>query len=556
MKVHFTHIDDIGVAYDLLNPNSEPNIICQWRFEAVQKRWPILFSGTNTAMEFVCNIPVRWERLWRISQGWTYAPFQFWLTQSFLDPTKNYSYEEIKYWGRLPSFIFFVIGLMAFFLLLKYALPGFRNHKTIALAITLMAGFSLEQRIMAAQMESYAIGLLANCVAIWALIQLRCLNNLPYRWIMIYALALSVSISMQYQAIPLVFSGLLAIFIFDWRNIMGLPTNLLKLASLISLTVFLTYCFIGDITHLSHRGISWNAGPGDQYIVTGNTLFERGLSLLVLIFNKSSYNYYSVISSIQLSPIWANIFGVAIIFVSALGALNLFHNRKVNTYRFFLLLSVIYLITYLLLIFLGRLSFSPTRHLLFFMPFMLIMFGYGLQFIGLKIDRPLIKRFSLIALFTYLIISIATFQDFYEMRVDNLSDQFFKQIVVDRRPDFVLASPNDIEDVFMLSMANTKTFLYLEPINCKGSKIGLGLNEYSVIWYNKRIPVPLLSKEFNNYMKALASNCLSAKDGQEISVHIAENLYMKHSNTEIDLSNYTKNGSNSYYFQLIKVKLH
>ena len=117
LKRHFTHIDDIGVAESLLIRNLDYRDDCS---KINPSDIPILAAKIFTRdLEKLCRLNASINRLSLVSSLWTYAPFQFYTTQALLNRTKSYDYNEIKLLGRLPSYIFYIIGVCSFFLLIS-----------------------------------------------------------------------------------------------------------------------------------------------------------------------------------------------------------------------------------------------------------------------------------------------------------------------------------------------------------------------------------------------------------------------------------------------------
>jgi hypothetical protein len=237
----------------------------------------------------------------------------------------------------------------------------------IPLTLTLVAAFSLEQRIMASQMESYAIGLLSNCFALYAVLELRKLATLLKKQLFGLGLILALAVAMQYQALFLVFSGLITVFILNLNN----SPIWIWLKKFILLNLYFVLCLgltvaILFLRHLS-GGINWNAGPNGEFIVGATTISGKFLKFGSLLLNSSGYNFYSVISAIEIdSFFYANSLGLAFLFLFILGFVFLFLNRKVPQNRFLLSIISVYISLYLLFILLGRFSYAPTRHFLFF----------------------------------------------------------------------------------------------------------------------------------------------------------------------------------------------
>ena len=114
---HFTHIDDIGVADTLIN-----NKLCEILDEKREKysSIPVLkdlykrIAADPSSCEFLNGV----YSYVAVPAYWTYAPVQFFFTKISLSMLNTNSYEVIKYAGRLPSFVFYIFGVLAFVYLL------------------------------------------------------------------------------------------------------------------------------------------------------------------------------------------------------------------------------------------------------------------------------------------------------------------------------------------------------------------------------------------------------------------------------------------------------
>ena len=159
VKTHFTHVDDIGVAQTLLLNNFNQ------KCSNYMSKKNIIINN-----DLLCKIIKLPYLLTVIPRHWTYAPGQFWITNITLqlaDP----DYQDIKIFGRISSFIFHCLGLLSFYYLLRL-LPFIKENTVLILMLVSIPAFSLEQQIYAAQMQSYAVGLFSNSIALIALIKL------------------------------------------------------------------------------------------------------------------------------------------------------------------------------------------------------------------------------------------------------------------------------------------------------------------------------------------------------------------------------------------------
>lgn len=130
MEHHFTHFDDIGLISCLvsLKEQGEPLIGYQ--------RW-----------------------------GWTYAPFQVFITGLFVNP--SFSYKTNLILGRLPSCIAGILSILAMYQLAGQAFKNKKNVKILQLIAILLISVSWENIIYSAQAEPYQIGVL--CIILMTL---------------------------------------------------------------------------------------------------------------------------------------------------------------------------------------------------------------------------------------------------------------------------------------------------------------------------------------------------------------------------------------------------
>ena len=556
MKVHFTHVDDFGVANTLMMPNKPLSSGCLWRFEVLQNRLPTLSILTEPFKNFTCSLPGIRERMGRVSDQWTYAPFQFLITQALLNPGKAYTYEDIKYLGRLPSFFFFIFGLGVFYCLLKSKFQGIKEVNYLPLALTLLLTFSLEQRIMASQMESYAIGILANAIALWGILSLRDIGQISYLKILSLSLVLALAISMQYQSILLVVAGLMALSVCQmhrsWHWVKGF------IFSIVAVILF-AYMFIGDISRLSNRGVSWNKGIDEIFLVHGDTFFQRLSSLVALVFWQTPYNVYSITSPLELSATYANIFGFFVTMFCILGIWYLYVNRNDDSKKFILILGLVYLGIFLSFIFVGKLTYSPTRHLLFYLPLVIIYLGYGIVFILERYPSHMAARFFSALLAAYCAISIFKFDAFYQNRVDVVSTKIVSSALQEFNADFIYVSRWDFDMKWLIGAKNIPFYRHLVDVDCKNSKeISLNnLKKIRFITFGRHGDFDWQDPIFQSQVKDVVMRCSTSQErGIKMGAfHKLNQVSKVGSDTEIDLSNKTKNGTNGLYISQYEIIL-
>ena len=556
LKQHFTHIDDIGVAESLLVRNLDYRDNCA----KIDDRNPLILAARIFIKdsEKICKLHASINRLSLVSSLWTYAPFQFYITQYLLKRDASYSYDEIKLLGRLPSFGFYIIGVLCFFGLTYGIFHREKFGAYIPWILTALVALSLEQRIYAAQMESYSIGLLSNCIAIWCLYKLGQVKDRTYLKLGGISILFAIAVAMQYQAILLVGSGLLAIGLASIPHTFK-PKFFLKFTFLTSGTVFFSYLLVGNVLGFSNRALNWNIGVKGEFLVTGDEFGERLRNLFNVLTDNFFYNLYSIISGIELSPSIANYFGCFFATIFLFGLINLWMRRQ--TFRVLFSFSYIYILVYLVFIFLGKLAFSPTRHFLFYLPFVLIVCGFGFQFILEHIFKrvKLIQILGSALLLTYCLFSLYSFNSFASKRQDLLSENFFTSEIAKTKASFLLYDHYDIEPLLMEGLREFPIFqLSIPEAQCNGFSIySPSNNDIEFIIYSKRRSEwDVDDKYFTDFLSSIIGNCFMPHTKNNVaSLRKVADLVKIDSNTEIDLSNMTKNGSNSYYLQLFSAKL-
>ena len=413
---------------------------------------------------------------------------------------------------------------------------------------------------MASQMHSYAIGLLSFSICLWALFEIVDLQAISYKRLLFASAILAISISMQYQAVLLVAAGLIAIGIaLACKFFKGEVTKkgVLKYCNLLLATLTFSYLLVGNILGMSRRGVSWNAGPSGEFKVSGDGFLDRTISLIKLLINESAYNVYSITSAYELNEFDAAMFGLAILIVCIFG-LNFLVKNSSKENKFFLLFSASYVLILIGFIHIGLLTFSPTRHFLYHLPFMLIWFGYGLLSIGSHLKPRNFQSLIIVISIIYFAGSLLNFEIFADKRRDTISNEVFHNTISSSPSDFWIVGLYDLEIQFMPALKAVKVYA-LNISNCADSnlKIEPKFDGLKFIWYSKRNEIAEGDPSMINYINNAVLPC-SKLNGQDLQVSelikIKDIVYQR-SQIEVDLSNKTRNGTNSAYFQQYKIVL-
>jgi hypothetical protein len=324
------------------------------------------------------------------------------------------------------------------------------------------------------------------------------------------------------------------------------------------------------LRHL-HGGINWNAGPNGEFIVSATTISGKFLEFCSLVWNASGYNFYSVISAIELdSYFYANLLGAIFLLLFMLGFVFLFLNRKASQVRFLLSLASIYTSLYLLLVFFGRFTFAPTRHFLFFLPVILILIGHGLLLLK-PIRYSKIFDYVLAGLIiTYAVFSLKLFSSFEHQRIDTNQNFNIPKLYFDSGAKKILLDQFDMEPFFMPELLHQPIYRYRPKPLCRDFPSLTNLdhsNSIKILWYSKRVvlddnglpttPAPHDGGALKDYFIRVLEDCHPNMDVKRGSVTVKKvsDVLMVKSNTEIDLSNATKNGANELFLQTFDIHL-
>jgi len=555
MPRHFTQVDDIGIAESLMVRNMDYRDDCAKNVQDMRGK-ALLWVFKNP--ERVCKITTKLNRFSIVSSLWTYAPVQFWLTQAFLNPHKSYTYEEVKYWGRLPSFIFYLLGILSFYWLLRTQFKEFSTQPILVLSLTVFMSLSLEERIHAAQMHSYAIGILANVLAFLAYINLANSKKKSIPSVFFSSGLFALAIGMQYQSVLLVAACLAGVFISQYLQDGHLNFRfMVRYFFLVCTTALFSYAIVGNILGFSSRGANWNAGPNGEFIVQGENLSEKLYSFFKLIIFQAPENIYAISSSVELSNGAAYFLGLGFLSLMTLGFWYLWRRRVAHENQIVLVLLGAYAVIYFAFIFLGKLTFSPTRHFLFYLPMIVLLMGYGILAIQNKLTLTFLKAAFLI----YCISSLIEFASFAAPRMDKISDGFFNPLLQKSNASFLIFDGSDIEPMFAEARTNEPIFWFASgSFKCSDKQILVpNTRKLRFITFGKYHPLVLPHSDLENFINQIIGNCTphTVKDKQVNAIQSKGYLVESPSKTSVELSSRVLNAIsiNNQFIHLYEIDL-
>ncbi len=558
---YFTHYDDIGVAawlypddIEIQNRRAQK---CKNGLNSVANK--IESEKVSYIANNVCKYVSDYWRTVMIPLGWTYAPMQFIFTQHLVNENKINSYQEVKTAGRFPSIAFLFVGFISLFFLVRTYIPKLRTTFFFPLFSIAIVTLSLEQKIYASQMENYAVGVLSNVLILYALISLNTyFKEINNKSLIYYSLVISLGISMTYQGIFLFIAGMFALFLNYFM------ANNINIAFFKRMLIFLSLSiFFGLITYLTffldvllnrhhggpQAGLGWNRGlEGEFHVEPSLTFIQKIYEFIELLFNETLYVIYSVTSGVEVASFWMiSIIGLIYFVLIVSGFHFIFKRSSSNFFSYISLLIIVYISLILLLVFQGMLTFSPTRHIIYYLVPISLVMSYGLLNL---FKRKAAKKMFYIVFSSYLFFSLSGFSSFAAPRLDVINPDEMVSKFKNSSANLLLYDVWDLEPILIDGLSPSSLRIGGEIPKCD-QLLDLGLRRsYKFVWYSKKRKFEEAKIDIKTFLDERFKSCFQElnKDKQYLFSNF-QDLILITSSTEIDLSNRTKNGANQLFFQ-------
>ncbi|NQW58968.1 MAG: hypothetical protein HQ456_09690, partial [Polynucleobacter sp.] len=395
-------------------------------------------------------------------------------------------------------------------------------------------------------------------MAFFAYLNLSDLKKKSYYSILLSSGLFAIAIGMQYQSILLVIACLAGVLIGQYLQDRRLNIEfILRYSFLACITPLLTYSIVGNILGFSSRGANWNAGTNGEFIVQGGDFIEKLYSFFKLIVLQAPENIYAISSGIELSNDVAYFLGLGFLSLMALGVWYLWNRRTVYSNQTVLVLLGAYAVIYFTFIFFGKLTFSPTRHFLFYLPIIVLLMGYGVLAIQNRLALACLKAVFII----YCISSLIGFASFAAPRIDKVSDGFFNLLLQESNASFLIFDGYDIEPMFSEVKTNEPIFWFSSGgFNCSHRQILVPSDrKLRFLTYGKNNPLTLPHPDLENYINQIIGNCTphTSNDKQFNSIHSKGYLVESPSKTSIEFSSRVLNALsiNNQFIYLYEIDL-
>lgn len=394
MITHFTHFDDVGLLTSILSLGDD----------------------------FVSRMDYR-------IFGWTYAPLQCVIISLLIDG--EYSYALNLFLGRLPSLVFSCLNIVLLLKILQKSLCKKENEFLIKLLGIILLAFSWESLIYASQAEPYSVAVTGVLLLIYNQYVIH-----ESQKIQIWKLAIAGALVCyaNYQLFIFVFCFYVSLFIpfilrKNWNDF--LKALIASIGSFILCLPLLKSFFMGGFFE---RGLNWNRGIDSQYVfdsalTNGNALYP------ISFFLRNTTGWYRNFFVFNTNTWWADTLAVFLVILSVIGIIYV-HQKRL----FFSVFLDLCLVLNGVMILLGRLTFSPSRHTLVLMPFAILLICYGsigLQDMIGKNRESGIKIFLLLIILAKVGTFLVYFPEEYSIRKNQISQQMVDDLIDEYNPQIV-----------------------------------------------------------------------------------------------------------------------
>ena len=444
---HFTQVDEAGIAELILYPKNLTEIDRDFLEERIAGQSPLIsnlyqYSEENNYTERFIELGNVFYQFFVVSITQTFAPIQFIATRFLI--SEEMSYRDILFWSRVPSFIFSILSLILIFLFYeRLQSEQRRNYKILALALM---GLSIEHIIFSQQAISYAIGIFAAMVLNVLLLNYTKKVYLSYKDSIWLGFVLAFLVLCQYQILFFIPAFLVTLVFYQARNFDSIKNQILKLVPAgISFSLLFLPFYIVFLRRYDDAGLNYNTGPNNEFVfdIPANELLIEKISYFFSFFiNNWIEVFQSMTSFVPFESEWFLPCFIILLVMFLLGTYSFL--RKDSLFRQIGIFFFCIIMTWSILVIIGKIALSPTRHSLILLPLFVITICEGCFYISKTIYANLSIRINL-HLFTPLLLSlfvcIIFFTSYHEeklQRVDVFNENKLTQIIEDNEIETII----------------------------------------------------------------------------------------------------------------------
>jgi hypothetical protein len=520
---HFTQVDETGISELILYPKDLTEIDRDFSEERIEDQSPLIFnlyqySEERNYTEHFLEFGNEFYQFFVVSITQTFAPIQFIATRFLI--SDEMSYRDILYWSRVPSLIFSILSLLLIFLFYERLQSKQRkNYKILAIALM---GLSIEHIIFSQQAISYAIGIFAAMMLNILLLKYTQKVYLSYKDSIWLGFIIAFLVFCQYQILFFIPAFIFTLVFYQAKNFDLIKNKILKLIPAgISFTLLFLPLYIVFLRRYDDAGLNYNTGPNNEFVfnISGNELVVEKISYFFDFFiNNWIEVFRSMTSFVPIESEWFLPFSIILLVMFILGTYSFLRKdgfcRQIGIFFFCIIM------TWFILVIIGKIALSPTRHSLILLPLFVITICEGCFYICKIIYANMNARINL-HLFTPLILSlficiifITSYHEEKLQRIDVFNENELTRIIEDNKIETIILFGCSYQPLLMPKINKNYPVYYgcanyrksnniakqTKPSLNKVAFIAPG-NEINIMQFEKLIEQPNQGEKinFNNY---------------------------------------------------------
>ncbi len=432
--IKYDDLDFYDLANDTISPTYDGKIKSLIR-ELEAKKNPLIDKSQKILSNILFNLTP--------SKHSTFAPLQYFFFGWTIN--KDMNYNELKFYGRLPSVIFsFLTIFITFKICNKYV---FKNNFSL-IPVTLVI-FSLPMIYISQRSYNYSAATFTIIFLIYLFLKEIDFNN-NKRFLkdnkidlisnIKFSLIVSIQAYLSYISLILLPSFFVLKLIsnyFKEKKLLSYNNFNLTISGII-ITIIATPLLLHMISiNLQSYGMTEStAGNNWEYAIKN---IDSSFLNYLTFFCK---NFYLIISK-NISFFIDNIIGIYILqpILFTIVIVGIFSSILSNNfaYKKIILLFLLMLLNWIILVFLNISAFGPTRHLLIFTPIIAILFTIGLEVVFKKIFKKTDENYLVIAsIFLFTIFFSFNFFHFSKLYKDSFSEEKLVKIINEKNVGLII----------------------------------------------------------------------------------------------------------------------
>lgn len=537
---HFAHYDDLGVVFSWAN------------LSVLANGCPAGLPGPVGALpDWACG-PIRGlVSVFLIPLGWTYPPMPFLATAALWHAMPAETLSEAHLIGRSVAFGLFVAGLGGLWLAIRRLGTRTVTTDAVALAVVAIVVAGFEWRLLSMQAHAYSAGLLSVALSVFCLVRIRAwidgeAARVPWTGLLLGVAACALS----YQSLFLMTGAALWSALHTaarpresgaWRRLVGVW---LRLGVLTGVTV-LPFFALTVLRRGTGAGLNWNAGPDGAFVVEGGAALAARLSEAAALL--ASEGLHVLGFTVMPVPGTETVAGVVLVGLLAL-ALGLGRRLPRGDAGFVAGSLILYLGIVLVLVVLGKLTLSPTRHVMH--PGAALAVLLGIAMLG-GVRTPLAARGLLAGAAVYLGVVAALAPSAYAPRVDLLTPSWLVETATAEDVPVLIHDRWDLAPAF-IAVPGVRVVRLGDPASCA---VLFAPEPVAFLWFSRRNALPGASAP-GGHIDTMLARC-SARDpeayppGGFVPARIVLETTLRDEGVavEMDASPRTRNGQNRVILQ-------